>query len=67
MALGKFGKDAAERVAWTAAQAAVGVVSAEALGIPVEYAALFAAGLSLVKVFIAKHVGKDDAALPSTE
>lgn len=58
----KFAKDLLERVGWTAAQAGVGVITVEALNVPVEWAAVVAAVLAVVKGFIAKKVGNSDSA-----
>jgi len=49
-------KDLAERVAWTAAQAGLGVITVESLHVPTPYAALVAAVLAGVKGFVAKKV-----------
>ena len=50
-------KDLAARAFWTVLQALLGVASAEALGVPVEYAVLFAGVLSAIKSYVATKVG----------
>lgn len=59
---GKFIKDWAERVFWTAAQAGVAAISFNAWDLPLWSLPIIAAGLSAVKGFIAKQVGKGDSA-----
>lgn len=58
-----FVKDLAERVGWTALQAAAGLLTVESLHIPTAYAVPVAAVLAAVKAWIAKHV-TGTAALP---
>lgn len=58
----KFTKDLIERVGWTAAQAGVGVLIVANTDTPTAYAAVIAAGLALVKGFIAKKIGNADSA-----
>ncbi len=50
-------KALAARAGWTAAQAALGLVTADALGLPLVWAAVFATALSAVKSFVATKVG----------
>lgn len=50
-------KALSSRAGWTAAQAAVSVVTVEALGIPLVWAPIFATALSALKSFIATKVG----------
>jgi hypothetical protein len=50
----------ASRAAWTALQAALAVVSVEALGIPLAWAPIVATVLSAVKSFVATKVGDPD-------
>lgn len=57
-----FYRDAAERVLWTGAQAALGVVTVEAFDIPVGWAVLFAAAVATAKAFVAKQIGDPDSA-----
>jgi hypothetical protein len=52
--------DLASRAAWTAVQAVLSVVTVEALGIPLAWAPVFAAGLSVVKSYVATKVGDPD-------
>jgi hypothetical protein len=56
----------AERVLWTAAQAGLGVVTAEALDVPVAWAPLVATVLAMVKGYVARRVGnpQEPATLP---
>jgi hypothetical protein len=58
----KFWLDWSERVAWTAAQAAVGLFTIEMLDLPGELVPVAAAALAAVKGFIAKQVGNRDSA-----
>ena len=60
--LAKFNRDRAERVVWTLIQAALGVVTVEMLGIPVAYAPLFAALVSVAKTTVARHLGDTGSA-----
>lgn len=53
-------RDLAARAAWTALQAGVGVVTVEALGLPVWLAAPAAMALSAVKSWLATRVGDPD-------
>lgn len=53
-------RDLAARAAWTAAQAVLSVVTIEALGLPLVWAPIVAAGLSALKSFIATKVGDPD-------
>lgn len=57
-----FYLDAAERVLWTAAQAGLGAVAVAELDIPPAYGVLVAAGLAVLKAFVASHVGVQDSA-----
>lgn len=59
---GLYFKDLAERVGWTAAEAAVAVVAVEAGDWPLWIAVPVATGLAAVKGFIAKHVGRSESA-----
>lgn len=63
----KYLKDLGERVLWTGVEAGLGLVTVEALDIPVAYAALVAAGLAIVKGWVAKHVGNKDSASTNRE
>lgn len=54
--------DLAERVAWTAVQAGLGLVTVESLHVSTAYAALVAAALAVVKGVVARHVGNGDSA-----
>lgn len=56
----------AERVFWTAVQAGLGIVTVEALDVPVAYAGVIAAVLAVVKGFVARRVGnpQEPATLP---
>lgn len=53
-------KNLASRAAWTAAQAALAVVSVEAMGIPLAWAPIVATALSALKSFVASKVGDPD-------
>jgi hypothetical protein len=55
-------RDLAARAGWTALQAALGLVTVEALDLPVEWAIPVAAVLSAIKSKVAQKVGRD----PST-
>jgi hypothetical protein len=50
----------ASRAGWTALQAALAVVSVEALGVPLVWAPIVATALSAVKSFVATKVGDPD-------
>lgn len=54
--------DLMERVAWTAVQAGLGLVTVESLHVPTAYAALVAAALAIVKGVVARHVGNEHSA-----
>lgn len=54
--------DLMERVAWTAIQAGLGLVTVESLHVPTAYAALVAAALAVVKGVVARHVGNKHSA-----
>lgn len=56
----KKAKDLASRAGWTALQAALGVVTVEALGLPLAYAAVVATLLSALKSYVASKVGDPD-------
>lgn len=58
----KWVADTAERVGWTFLQGGLGLLSVETFDLPVEYAALIAAGLALVKAAVARKVGNPDSA-----
>jgi hypothetical protein len=49
--------DSAERVAWTAAEAGVAIITVKVGDLPVSYVAIIAPALAALKAFIAKHVG----------
>ncbi len=57
-----FWKDFGERVGWTAAQAAVALVSVEALDLPGWSIPLAAAGLAALKAFVARQIGDEGTA-----
>lgn len=54
--------DLVERVAWTAVQAGLGLVTVESLHVPQGYAVLVAAVLALVKGWVARRVGNPGSA-----
>lgn len=58
----KFLVDLLERVGWTAAEAGLAVVTTDSLNVPIAWAPLVAAGLALLKGFVAKHIGNGDSA-----
>lgn len=58
----RYYRDLLERVGWTAAQAGLGLVTVDALHIPVAYAAVVATLLAVAKGFVARHVGNGDSA-----
>lgn len=60
--------DIAERTAWTAAQAALAYLATRLVDVPAAYAVPLAAGLAVVKGYVASHVGSDTsaAALPGS-
>lgn len=60
--MSKYLKDWLERVAWTAAQAAVGVVVVEVNDLDQWWVFPIAAALAGLKGFIAKKVGNSDSA-----
>lgn len=53
--------DLLERAVWTAIQAILGVLTADALGIPKEYGALFATALSMAKSAVAGQLGNKES------
>jgi hypothetical protein len=53
-------RDLGSRAAWTALQAALSVVTVEALGIPLAWAPILAVLLSAFKSFVATKVGNPD-------
>lgn len=53
-------RDLSSRAAWTAAQAGLAVVTVEALDVPVAWAGVVAAVLSMLKSFVATRVGDTD-------
>ena len=63
-----YWRDLTERVFWTAVQAGLGLVTVEALGVPVAYAAVVATVLAVVKGLVARKLGDPDSAstLPTT-
>lgn len=50
-------RDLLARAGWTALQAALGVLTVEALGVPVGWAPVVAVALSALKSWAATHVG----------
>jgi hypothetical protein len=50
----------ASRAGWTALQAALAVITVEALGVPLAWAPVLATLLSAVKSFVATKVGDPD-------
>lgn len=54
-------KELASRAGWTAAQAALAVVTVEALDIPLAWAPIVATVLSALKSFVAGKVGDKDS------
>lgn len=57
--------DLFERVAWTAIQAGLGLVTVESLHVSTAYAALVAAALAVVKGAVARRIGNADSASTS--
>jgi hypothetical protein len=57
-----FKVDLLERVLWTAVQAALGVISVEALGVSVVYAPIVASALSVAKGYVARRLGNPQSA-----
>lgn len=57
-----FYRDACERVLWTAVQAGIGVAATAAAHVPVEYAAVVAVALAVVKATVARHIGDPETA-----
>lgn len=58
----KWVRDVAERVAWTAAQGALGVVTVEAFDLPVAWVPVVAALLAYAKGVVARRVGDPNSA-----
>jgi hypothetical protein len=58
----KWLKDAAERVAWTAAEAGLGVVIVEVSDLKYAWVAPIVVGLTMLKTLIAKRVGDPEDA-----
>lgn len=50
-------RDLASRAVWTAAQGALGVITVEALDVPIAWAGIVAAALSAAKSYVASKVG----------
>jgi hypothetical protein len=63
----KFYVDAAERVFWTVAEAALAAIPVTAFDLPLWALPPIAAGLAAVKAFVAKHVGNGDSASTATD
>lgn len=57
-----FWTDWFERVAWTAAQVVLSLVTVDQLDLPTEMVPVLAAGLAAVKGFVAKMIGNSDSA-----
>lgn len=60
MRLNKKWKDLASRAAWTALQAALGVLTVEVFNLPTELAPIVAVALSALKSYVATKVGNPD-------
>lgn len=60
--LSTWGKDAAERVFWTAAEAGLAAVPVATLDLDPIYMVPITAGLAWLKAIVAKHVGDSDSA-----
>lgn len=60
----RFWIDAAERIGWTAAEAAIAtaVVILPTSPVPAVYIPIIATGLAAIKAFVAKHIGREDSA-----
>lgn len=58
----KFLTDFAERVGWTAVQAALGLVAVESFDLPLWAAPIVATTLSAIKGFVARKIGNPDSA-----
>jgi hypothetical protein len=58
----KFLKDFAERVSWTAVQAALGLVVVESFDLPLWSVPIAASALAAVKGYVAKKIGNKDSA-----
>ena len=54
--------DIGERVAWTAVQAGLSIITVDTFDLPAVYVPVFAAVLATVKGWVATHVGDDSAA-----
>jgi len=55
-------KDVSERVFWTAAEAGIALATTEVANLGSSWAIPIAAGLALVKGYVAKHVGNRETA-----
>lgn len=51
-----------ERVFWTFVQAGIGAISVDQFDLPGYWGVVIAAGLSIVKGFVAKQIGNPDSA-----
>lgn len=60
--MSKYIKDLAERVFWTGAEAALGILGVETFDWAKGYAIVIALGVALLKGIVAKHVGDPDSA-----
>lgn len=58
----KFMTDAVERVAWTAAQAALSTIVVTSFDLPLWLVPIAASVLSAAKAFVAKKIGNPDSA-----
>lgn len=58
----KYWLDLGERVGWTCAEAALGVVTAEVLGLSGTWAVLFATATAGVKGYVARRIGNPNSA-----
>lgn len=60
--MSKFYADLLERMAWTAVQAALGLVTVQVFGLPDVYVPIIAVVLSTVKGFVARQIGDTGSA-----
>jgi hypothetical protein len=58
----RFALDLVERVGWTAAEAALGVLTVEAAGWPAWIAVPVGTGVAALKGIVAKHLGRKGTA-----
>lgn len=65
--MGKFWKDAGERLLWTLLEAVVATAGVYAADLPVAYIPVATAVVTTIKVLVARHVGNHETAALAKE